>query len=1082
MPGGMYLYTFSKIGKLQKGRQELIFVPGGRQTIQLPFLIDQISKGHFLIDSGAAISLLPYRHGFCADSKASQVKFSVKSANGSNINTYGQVVVPLSFAGKTHKHTFTCADVSQPILGIDFLSSHKAVIDFQCNVLQINCTCPSLAARLNCSIKHNKQRQHGHRSHQGAVRSPRVPPPQHPLPRDPPPPRKPPSGLVFLPSSDQSRPRFAVPVPKQSSIVSVNNIQVKVKALLDEFADVCSEQFSATKPRHGVKHHIKTTGAPIRSKPRRLDPQRLEAAKAEFLAMEAAGIVRRSNSPWSSPLHLVPKPGGAWRPCGDYRRLNNATVPDRYNLPNLRDFSAQLAGKRIFSTIDLLKGYLQVDVDEESIPKTAIITPFGTWEFLRLPFGVKNAAATFQRLMDVVLQGLPFIFCYLDDILVASSTADQHMQDLRQVFERLRLNGLSINPAKCCWAAPSVKYLGHLVDAQGIRPLPKHVETIRQFQPPNSRESLSRFLGLLNFYRPFLPNLAEVVRPLTELLSPKVTFTWSDKQESAFSASKQLLESAMALHHPVPGVPLRLSTDASDIALGAALDQMVAGIWQPLGFYSRHFTAAERNYSTFDRELCAAYHSVRHFKHILEGSCFQLQLDHKPLVQAFAKISDPWSGRQARMLQYLSEFSLEPVFIPGQKNLVADTLSRPVSAVVPACSRAMPSEDEFASAQAKCPAVQSLLSSSVLSITKKVLESGAVLFLDVSRSQPRILVPDSLRRQVFDAIHSVSHPGARASCRLVSQAFVWTRMAADVKEYCRACVDCQRSKITRHISAPPASVPVPARRFSAINVDLVGPLPPAGGEGYRYILSIIDRNSRWFELLPLTNIDAATVCRALVSGWISRYGVPAVIYSDRGSQFVSSLWNNLGQLLGFKPSTTTSYHPQGNGLVERLHRSIKASLRARRTVNWLDDLPWVALGLRAAPREDSGVSAAERVFGLPLVLPGTFLDAPEAEDQSLSSRFQQMLSAVPLTPMVESKLHHEVPPMKWAFVRVDSHKPPLAQLYEGPYEVLRQSRNTALLQVGDKKDRISLNRLKPYLSLEEPEVAQPRPRGRPRKQ
>ena len=221
--------------------------------------------------------------------------------------------------------------------------------------------------------------------------------------------------------------------------------------------------------------------------------------------MEAAGIVRRSNSPWSSPLHLVPKPGGAWRPCGDYRRLNNATVPDRYNLPNLRDFSAQLAGKRIFSTIDLLKGYLQVDVDEESIPKTAIITPFGTWEFLRLPFGVKNAAATFQRLMDVVLQGLPFIFCYLDDILVASSTADQHMQDLRQVFERLRLNGLSINPAKCCWAAPSVKYLGHLVDAQGIRPLPKHVETIRQFQPPNSRESLSWFLGLLNFYRPFLP-------------------------------------------------------------------------------------------------------------------------------------------------------------------------------------------------------------------------------------------------------------------------------------------------------------------------------------------------------------------------------------------------------------------------------------------------------------------------------------------------------------------------------------------------------------------------------------------------
>jgi transposase InsO family protein len=326
----------------------------------------------------------------------------------------------------------------------------------------------------------------------------------------------------------------------------------------------------------------------------------------------------------------------------------------------------------------------------------------------------------------------------------------------------------------------------------------------------------------------------------------------------------------------------------------------------------------------------------------------------------------------------------------------------------------------------------------------------------------------------------VSHPGTRSSCRLLQQSFVWSRMSSDVRDFCRACVDCQRSKVVRHLRPPPATVPIPSRRFSAINIDLVGPLPSTGGEGYRYILSIIDRHSRWFELMPLVSMDTASVCRALISGWVSRYGVPSIIYSDRGSQFISSLWSSLGRLLGFSPSTTTSYNPKCNGLVERLHRSIKASLRARRTVNWVDDLPWVALGLRTAPRDDSGVSAAERVFGLPLVLPGTFLDAPEAEDQTLSSRFQQLLSSVPLTP-VKTTNSTTVPPMSWAFLRVDSHKPPLAQLYEGPYRVLRQTRQTAVLQMGERKEKVNIGRLKPYLSTEDPVPAQPRRRGRPRK-
>ena len=354
--------------------------------------------------------------------------------------------------------------------------------------------------------------------------------------------------------------------------------------------------FSKPSVKHGVVLQIPTTGHPVFTKARRLPPDKLAAAKSAFEKMTRAWVTRRSKSAWSSLLHMVPKDDGSWRPCGDFQCLNEIMDLDKYPVPRIQNFSAQLAGWKVFSKIDLIQGYHQIPVASEDVHKTAVITLFGLYEFLRTPFGLRNAAQAFQQLMDMVCQELEFVFLYLDDVLVASRDTEEHRCHLTKLFECFRKHGLVINLAKCAFEQPQLKFLGNKVSADDIEPAADQVKAICDFPQPSTVRKSMEYLGMLNFYKRFIPRAAQTLSPLYDTSkcagmksSLQRPVDWTDEQVRAFRNSKSALARLAMLNHFVQGAPLAHTTDASDFAVGAVLEQQVAGGWRPLGFYSSRF-------------------------------------------------------------------------------------------------------------------------------------------------------------------------------------------------------------------------------------------------------------------------------------------------------------------------------------------------------------------------------------------------------------------------------------------------------------------------------------------------------------
>ena len=427
-----------------------------------------------------------------------------------------------------------------------------------------------------------------------------------------------------------------------------------------------------------ITHSIDTGSAvPIKQRFYRTSYQNQLFIKEEIQRLLKAGLVVPSKSQWTSPVVVVEKKNGKKRLCVDYRKLNNVTKKDCYPLPRIDDMLETLSGAQWFSSLDLASGFWQVELEQKDREKSTFITRFGTYEFTVMPFGLCNAPATFQRLMDTVLRDIlwQFVVVYIDNINIGSKTFEEHLTHLEQVFERLEKAGLKLSPEKCFFFKDEIPFLGHVVSRTGIHTDPEKLKVIKEFPVPKDLTQLRGFIALASYYRKFVKNFSSIVEPLNRLLKKNVHYVWGDDQHDAFERLKMCLMTPPILTYPNFERPFILYTDASTFALGAILAQKderkKEGV---IAYASRTLHKHERNYGVTELECLAVVWAVRHFHHYLHGQKFTVITDHAAL-KYLLKMTNP-VGKLGRWLMTLNGYDLEIINRPGKQHSNVDSLSR----------------------------------------------------------------------------------------------------------------------------------------------------------------------------------------------------------------------------------------------------------------------------------------------------------------------------------------------------------------------------------------------------------------------
>ena len=663
-------------------------------------------------------------------------------------------------------------------------------------------------------------------------------------------------------------------------------------------------------------------------------------------------------------------------------------------MPSIDGTLARLHGAKIFSIMDLECGYWQIPIKKEDRVKTAFITADGVFQFICMPFGLCTAPSTFQRTMDLVLGGLRWSVClvYLDDIIVYARNTEEHRQRLVMVLSALRKANLKLKLAKCRFAEKEITALGHRISAEGVRPDPDKVRAVKEFPglPTSGKRAdlvkwVKSFLGLVSYYRRFFPGFAEVAKPLMDLTKDKTLFIWGASHQKSFDELKERLANAAVLAYPDYSLEFEIHPDACGYGVGAVLVQRQMGEERPLAFASRIMTASERNYSITEKECLALVWAVKKFRFFIWGRPIRIVTDHHALCWLQSK--KDLAGRLSRWAMQLMEYKYTIAHKDGRLHADADALSR-YPLAEGSGSEVMDKESRDLEVNVVTQGDRSELQDGQRSewayafknheqgkeTANYTIRNGLLFRIRLTDGEPgeaslRLCVPKTLREGILKACHddiTAGHLGRTRTYDKVQQRYFWNSLAGDVDRYVRACRECQARKKGVY-KKPPGFMELShvEKPWDRTGMDILGPFP-LSKKGNRYIVVAVDYVTKWAEAVALPVAGAREVADFFVHEILLRHGAPKSLTTDQGKCFVARMMQGILQMLQTNHRTTTAYHQQANGQVERLNHTFADMLSMYVSADhsdWDSALPYVRFAYNTSRQETTGRSPFFLMYG-----------------------------------------------------------------------------------------------------------------------
>ena len=766
---------------------------------------------------------------------------------------------------------------------------------------------------------------------------------------------------------------------------AVNHIQEEkseLQGVLSKYERVFKEELGRLNEAP-AKIYANKEARPRFFKPRNL-PYALKAkVGAEIDRLVQQGIMQPVKyAEWAAPIVPVLKPDNTVRICGDYKlTVNKVSKLEQYPIPRVDDLFASLSGGQKFTKLDMRHAYHQIPLEEESRKYVTVNTHKGLFTYNVLPFGVSSSPAIFQRTMEGVLQGIPNVAAFLDDILLTGRNDQEHLQTLAEVLNRLEKAGLRLKRNKCMFMSKEVIFLGHKVDATGLHPVLDKVTAIQEAPAPTTVTELKAYLGLLNYYHKFLPNLSTVLAPVHKLLRKGVQWQWGEEQEASFQQSKQLMQSAEVLVHYDPEKDIVLSCDASPYGVGAVLShRMPNGAERPIGFVSRTLTSAEKNYSQLDKEGLAVIFGVSRFHKYLFGRPFTIVTDHKPLLSLFDEakgIPQIVSPRIQRWAVTLMAYEYHIVYKAGKYHGNADALSRLPLPGTPGSNaskeRVLMLETSDITLVTAEQVRKWTTKDPVLSRVREMVQRGwpselvGVEFAPYTARKnelsvdngcvmwgARVIVPKPGQADVLRQLHQ-SHPGISRMKALARSYVWWPKMDHDVEKMVQACGVCQEHRNVPAV-APLHPWEWPDRPWQRLHVDYAGPFL-----GKMFFI-LIDAHSKWMDVYPVNTATSAVTIECLRKSF-SAQGLPETLVSDNGTCFVSAEFKEFMTKNGISHVTSAPYHASTNGLAERAVQIFKRLMNKNTEGSLETRVTRVLFSYRVTPQTTTGLSPAEMLLG-----------------------------------------------------------------------------------------------------------------------